>query len=119
MCKRISNCFSVSTHQGTATVGSDYVTLTNSPLTFTPGGVTLQRITVDITDDDLIEGTEQFTASLSTTNSFTRIGTINKTTVRIIDDDGMKTFFSVSWKAPDGVADLCCYALFGLIQKTY
>lgn len=89
MCKRISNCFSVSTHQGTATAGSDYVTVTNSPLTFTPGGVTLQRITVDITDDDLIEGTELFTASLSTTSSFTRIGTINETTVRIIDDDGM------------------------------
>ena len=71
--------------------GDDYTSVTNSVLTFTPGGTTVQHITVNITDDNLIEGTERFTASLSTTNSFTKIGSINETTVRIIDDDGKES----------------------------
>ncbi|XP_028399458.1 uncharacterized protein LOC114522881 [Dendronephthya gigantea] len=78
---------SVSTTQDTALAGIDYSSLTNSPLAFTPGGPTLQRIRVNITDDVFIEGTERFKASLSTTNSFTKIGSVNETTVRIIDDD--------------------------------
>ena len=86
--KRFCYWFSVSTQQGTAVAEVDYTNVSNSVLTFTPGGSTIQRITVTIADDDLIEGTERFTASLSTNNSFTRIGSINETTVRIIDDDG-------------------------------
>ena len=117
MCKRISNCFSVSTQQDTAVAGADYITLTNSPLTFTPGGETLKHVTVDITDDDFIEGTERFTASLSTASSFTRIGSINETIVRIIDNDGTKNktyigFIGTSWKALDSVTDLCSHVFF-------
>ena len=86
--QKTSNCFSVSTQQDTAVAGVDYTSVTSSVLTFTPGGATLQNIAVNIVDDTLIEGTERFTASLSTGNSFTRIGSINETTVRIIDNDG-------------------------------
>ena len=86
--KHLYDCFSVSTQQDTAAAGADYTSLTNSVLTFTPGGTTLQHITVNIIDDDLIEGTERFTASLSTTSPLTKIGNINETTVRITDNDG-------------------------------
>jgi hypothetical protein len=85
------NYFSVSTQQDTALAGVDYTSVINSSLTFTPGGTTLQRVTVTIANDNLIEGTERFTASLSTSNTFTRIGSINETTVRIIDDDGTQS----------------------------
>ena len=80
--------FSVSTQQITALAGADYTSVTDYVLTFAPGGTTLQHITVNITDDNFIEGTERFSASLSTTNSFTIIGSINETIVRIIDNDG-------------------------------
>jgi hypothetical protein len=86
--KHLYDCFSVSTQQDTAAAGADYTSLTNSVLTFTPGGTTLQHITVNIIDDDLIEGTERFTASLSTTSPLTKIGNINETIVRITDNDG-------------------------------
>lgn len=48
----------------------------------------MQYIRINVTDDSLIEGIERFSVSLSSSSSFVKIGNVNVTTVRIIDNDG-------------------------------
>lgn len=81
--------FRVSTTGGTATAGLDYGTLSDYKIIFVPGEATLLYIRINVTDDSLIEGIERFTASLTSPSASTKIGTLNVTTVRLIDNDGM------------------------------
>ena len=53
-----------------------------------PNGPTEQDIEIQISNDNLLEGTESFLLTVSSQNVFTIIGNHANTTVRIIDDDG-------------------------------
>ena len=81
--------FSVSSHDITAIAGQDYTAISNQQITFTPSGPTEQDLLVQISSDDLVEGTESFLLTVSSQNVNTKIGNNENTTVRIIDQDGM------------------------------
>ena len=81
--------FSVSSHDITAIAGQDYTAILNQPITFTSSGPTEQDLVVQISSDDLVEGTESFLLTVSSQNLNTKIGNNENTTVRIIDQDGM------------------------------
>ena len=72
------------------TAGPDYTYVTMT-VTFAPGQ-TVESVNVPITDDNTVESTEMFTATLTTTQSNVMIGG-DTATVTILDDDGMS--FSV------------------------
>ena len=72
------------TFDGTALAGSDYLTASGT-LTFTPG-TTWLTFTVAILDDDLSEGEESLTLSLSQPVNGT-LGLFDTATLTIVDDD--------------------------------
>ena len=65
--------------------GFDYTAIT-MPVTFEAGS-TRATINVQITDDNVIESEEDFTAVLSSSESNVMIGE-NTTTVSVLDNDG-------------------------------
>jgi parallel beta-helix repeat protein len=85
---------SYTTNAGTASPGSDYTT-TAGTLTFAPGDLS-ETITVPILDDNAAEGSEQFTATLSTPSPDATLGAGNPATVTITDDPTGTAQFSVS-----------------------
>lgn len=76
------------TSQDSALAVLDYVSLTDHQLTFTVGGDVIQYVDITIRDDDLIEGPENFTASLTSLSSLATIGPVSRTTITILDNDG-------------------------------
>ena len=77
----------VSTRDNSALAGLDYVRIINQEVTFNPGGPTTQSLTVNITDDENLEGTESFYLDVSSSVSNIKIGDRSSTTIRIIDED--------------------------------
>ncbi len=70
---------------GSCIAGSDFFTITNSPLTVAPFN-TLNNIQVNIFDDLLMENTEQFTVTLgSATNA--NLGGLTTCVVNVTDND--------------------------------
>ena len=65
--------------------GSDYTAIT-MPVTFEAGS-TRATVNVQITDDNVIESEEDFTAVLSSSESNVMIGE-NTATVSVLDNDG-------------------------------
>ena len=79
--------FSVSSRDNTAFAGADYVRINNIEVKFIPGGPSVQNLTVDIMDDNNLEGTESFFLDLSSSVSNVEIGDRAFTTIRINDED--------------------------------
>lgn len=86
----------LSTSDGTATGGSDYVALTNTTVTFAPGQ-TFAYLKVLVNGDINVEGNETFTVQLRDPSNAT-IGT-GSATATIQDDDDLPTL----WITPDGL----------------
>ena len=63
-------------------------------VTFTPGGSTMQNFTVDIINDDKLEGTESFFLDLSSSLSNVITGQRETAIIRIIDEDSKFQFVS-------------------------
>lgn len=78
-----------STSDGTATADADYAA-TSDTLTFTPGE-TSETFEVSITQDQLYEGSETFSATLGTTTGNAILGSPSSATITIVDDDGVPT----------------------------
>ena len=83
-----------SSTNGTATSGVDFTPATGT-LSFAAGD-TNKTITVKITDDSLIEGTESFTVALSAPSGNATLGTNGTAVVNILDDDLNSFAFSAS-----------------------
>ncbi|WP_420439661.1 Calx-beta domain-containing protein [Candidatus Poriferisodalis sp.] len=84
----------------TATEASDY---TAPPTTFTfPAAMTSHTFSVNITDDNTVEGDETFTMTLASGTGYT-VGTPATTTVTITDDDTPPV--TVTMSASDGDSD--------------
>ncbi len=66
----------------------DYVPISDHRLTFTSAGNTIQYVNITIRDDDLIEGSEDFTATLTSLSPLATLGTISTTRITILDNDG-------------------------------
>ncbi len=77
----------------TALAGTDYDATTGT-LTFDPGTNSL-TITIPITDDSLVEGTETFKVGLSNPSAGSTIGGISVATVSILDNDS-SVYFSTN-----------------------
>ncbi|WP_185783799.1 beta strand repeat-containing protein, partial [Croceivirga lutea] len=85
------------TTDNTAEEASDY-TLTTGTLTFVGTDGEIQPITVPITDDDIIEATEQFFVDLSNLVTNTPITiTDNQATVDILDNDNIPGVTGISF----------------------
>ncbi len=81
------------TADGSASAGLDYVA-TSGTLTFAPGDTTA-TVTVPLLDDDLHEGDETFTVSLSNPSSSTGLAPaigVGTATVTILEDDALADF---------------------------
>jgi hypothetical protein len=76
---------SYATTNGTATAGADY-TSTSGTLTFA-AGVTRQAITIPISGDALIEGSENLSVTLSNPTNGAVLGSIPTAAITIVDDD--------------------------------
>ncbi|HEX6641546.1 MAG TPA: Calx-beta domain-containing protein, partial [Thermoanaerobaculia bacterium] len=86
------------TNPGTATpgAGNDYTT-TSGTLTFAPGDLS-ETINIPIVDDAAVEGSEQFTATLSNPSADATIGAGNPATVTITDfEEGQIVFASPTY----------------------
>ncbi|MCL1470136.1 Calx-beta domain-containing protein [Argonema antarcticum] len=70
---------------GSATGGTDF-TNTTQTINFASGD-TSKTVTIPINDDNLVEGTENFTISLANPSAGISIATQNSATVQIIDND--------------------------------
>jgi hypothetical protein len=78
--------YSFGTISGTAAAGADFTTHTEQ-LTFSPGGADPKIVRVPLVDNNRVEGDEEFSVLLSTSDSDVNI--VNSpATVRIVDDDG-------------------------------
>jgi len=76
----------VSTTDGTAKAGSDYTAL-NQTVTFADGDTADKVISVAITDDLTEETNETLTLSLSDPSGGAALGTLQETTLTILDDE--------------------------------
>ena len=87
--------FTVSTGNGTATEPDDYTAVTAQPLTIMASQTSVDLI-LEIADDTLVEGTEEFTVTLSLTSppAGVSLGSQSTATVRITDDDTATLAFS-------------------------
>ena len=65
--------------------GADYISLSNSPVSF-PGSNSV-IVPITIINDDLVEDTEQFRVQLSSSNPDVILNPIQMATVDIIDTD--------------------------------
>jgi hypothetical protein len=83
-----------SSTNGTATSGVDFTPATGT-LSFAAGD-TNKTITVKITDDSLIEGTETFSVALSAPSGNATLGTNGTAVVNILDDDLNSFAFSAA-----------------------
>ena len=76
----------MTTTQGTATAGTDYETQIVD-LLFSPGD-SLENLDIGIINDQVIEGTETFQVSITSSDPEVRIVDPQSITVTIIDTDG-------------------------------
>ena len=65
---------------------ADFSRQSNVLVTFAPGE-TVQYVNVSVANDDILEGDEMFTATLTSTDSRVRIGSNSIGTATIIDND--------------------------------
>ena len=65
---------------------ADFSGRSNVPVTFAPGE-TVQYVNVSVANDDIVEGDETFTATLTSSDSTVMIGSSNTATATIIDTD--------------------------------
>ena len=91
---------SYTTANGTATAGSDYTTVTNGTLTFSPNSLK-QTVTVSVTDDDLDEANETLTVTLKSPQHAT-IATATATGTITDDDERGVTISESSLAVPEG-----------------
>jgi uncharacterized delta-60 repeat protein len=92
----------LSTKDITATSGQDY-TATSTEINFAPG-VTSRTIAIPILDDTLVEGTEQFSVSLSGVVGKAALG-LSNAVVTILDNDfsaGQLSFTSAKFSGTEG-----------------
>ena len=82
-------CFRVDTAQDSALAALDYVQIVDSRLTFTSGGAVIQYVDITIRDDSFIEGSEDFTATLTLLSPLATLGPVSTTRITILDNDGM------------------------------
>ncbi len=78
---------------GTATSGTDYMFGSSLTLTFPGNSPFTQSITINITNDILVEGNESFTLRLANATNNATIGTNAQHVVTILDDDTLKFSF--------------------------
>ena len=83
-----------STSDGTATAGQDY-TPQSGTLSFGPGE-TNKTIVIPILNDTLIEGDETVILTLSAPSGGVAIGSQGITTLTIVDDDALPSFYNLS-----------------------
>ncbi|CAB4009565.1 partial, partial [Paramuricea clavata] len=77
----------VDTAQDSALAALDYVQIVDSRLTFTSGGAVIQYINITIRDDSFIEGSENFTATLTLLSPLATLGPVSTTRITILDND--------------------------------
>ena len=97
--------FDFATSDGTATAGSDYTGITGETANLSvPTGSTTGTITVPVSDDGLLEGTETVTGTISSP-SYTGVSISTDTaTANITDDDAGVIVSPVSIRASEGGA---------------
>jgi hypothetical protein len=78
------------TSDGTATVGSDYTSVTQT-LTFADGDATDKTVTIPILDDALIEGDETVNLMLSNPTGGASLGTPSSAVLTIVDNEATST----------------------------
>lgn len=78
----------VSTLNIDAVGGSDYSSIGDRQITFSPGDPTFQSVDVTINDDAIVENNERFTATLTAENGVNIRPDGATTTVTIVDNDG-------------------------------
>jgi hypothetical protein len=103
-----------STTDGTASNGVDYAA-TSGTLTFS-NGVTLKSISVPLYDDNLAEGDETFTISLSNVTGGASLGALSNATVKIIDNDKVAAWgdnSSGQLNVPPGLTNIAAIAAGG------
>lgn len=88
----------VSTPDGTAISGTDYVGFTNHPVTIL-GGNTDADVTITITDDAIRESLQYFDVVFSAGNDQEEIGSRRSTRVYIEDDEGRLVSYDESYAA--------------------
>ncbi len=76
----------VATSNNGATAGSDYTSVSQT-LTWPAGDVSTRTVTVPITDDNLVEPSENFRVTLSGPSGPVEVGTLSVTTVTITDNE--------------------------------
>ena len=95
-----------STANGTATAGADYVAA-SSVLSFAVGE-TAKQVLIPLRDDTARETNEVFYVSLYSQTGETTLGTLNRVTVTLVDNDGgagaMVDGFRLSFRRPEGKA---------------
>ncbi|MBS2213182.1 tandem-95 repeat protein [Carboxylicivirga mesophila] len=72
-----------------ATAGDDYTNILDGQLTFIGGANETQSFTVDLNDDNVVEGSETFIVSLSSQNAL--VGDDDSAIGTIVDNDGTAT----------------------------
>lgn len=103
---------SLSTVHDTARWPSDFTAISNFEIEFTPSGLKTKTLMLDIKNDDVVEGTERFYVDLTTTSSYVSIGTYNRTSVLIQDNDELHVRFSSTHYTAD---ENLRYAQVGLV----
>ena len=69
-------------------VSTDYQSLVNTVVSFTPGGATTQTRTTTIVDDAIVENLEVFTVTAAAVSSNVDIDPTTSATILIQDNDG-------------------------------
>jgi hypothetical protein len=77
----------LSTTHNTARWPSDFTAITNHEIQFNPGDSQTTQLALEIIDDNVVEDTEQFSVTLSTSDAKVSIGTHPTATVSILDND--------------------------------
>lgn len=96
----------LNTSNGTAFAGSDYTAVSNTTVTI-PAGQLCTTLNVAILDDNLAEGNETFTVTLSNPSANATLGT-STATVTVVDNEGVPSLSinSISINENDGTAGL-------------
>ena len=76
----------VTTHDGTATAGSDYEAV-STEVRFGDGDDGLRRVDIPLVNDEVAESDESFTVTLSDVGGCAQLGAQKETTLTILDDD--------------------------------
>ncbi|MDB5386973.1 MAG: hypothetical protein JWM11_2619 [Planctomycetaceae bacterium] len=91
---------------GTATAGSDFTSLTGT-LSWAAGDASSKTIVIPIVDDTTVEGSENFSVTLSNASGGATLGTPATTTVTIVDNDvaqpkGQLQFSAANYSVSEG-----------------